>query len=171
MTTVTASRVAPTRLKHGEAVQPGARWREEWGMTMHDPFVGMGYGWGRRVRWPGAGHGVRVRAPYRRKLAAIERGLMADTPALSAKFAMFNDLAGGEPPAGAERLPAPALRGPRAMYLAMLLAVAAVVTMCLALTAQVRTAVSPCHAAAVTGTSAQTPARGTSCSAYAQTKR
>jgi len=149
-------------------------------MTMNGPFVGMGYGRGWRVRWLGAGHrhgarlpgpGVRVRGPYRRKLAAIERGLMADAPALSTKFAMFNQLAGGEPPGGVEQLPAPALRGPRAMYLAVLLAVAAIVTMCLALSAQVRTAARPCQAAVPTGTSAPAPARGPSCPAYAKTKQ
>lgn len=151
-------------------------------MTMHGPFVGMGYGWGWRVRWRGAGHRpgprsagprvrVRFRAPYRRKLAAIERGLTTGTPALSAKFAMFNQLAGGEPPVGPEQLPRPVLRGPRAMYLAMLLAAAAIAAMCLALSAQVRTAVRPCQAAAFTGTSAQTPARDPGCPAYARTKQ
>jgi hypothetical protein len=143
-------------------------------MTMHDPFVGMGYGRGRRVHWPGArspGPGARVRAPYRRKLAAIERGLTADTPALVVKFTMFNHLTKGEPPSGVEQLPAPALRGPRAMYLAVLLAVAAVVTMCLMLSAQVSTAVRPCLAAAATGTSGHALAPGPSCNAYAKTRQ
>jgi hypothetical protein len=149
-------------------------------MTMHDPFAAMGYGRSWRVRVLGAGHGssgrppgpgARVRRPYRRRLAAIERGLTADTPALSAKFTIFNHLTSGEPPVGVERLPAPDLPGPRAMCLAVLLAAAAIVTLCLALGAQVRTAVRPCQAAAAIGTSAQTPARGPVCHAYAKTKQ
>jgi len=141
-------------------------------MTMHDPLVGIGYGWSWRVRWPGArrGRGARrpwpgapVRAP-RRALAKIERDLMADTPALSAKFAMFNQLSNGEPPVGVEQLPGPALRRPSAMYLAVLLALAAIVTMCVTLSTHVRTAVRPCQ-----GTATSAPARGLSCNAYANT--
>ena len=121
-------------------------------MTMHDPPVGMGYGWSWRVRWPGArrGHGGRSHWPgaparpcSRRKLAAIERALMADTPALSSKFALFNHLTRGEPPVGVE--PLPALRRPRAMYLAVLLALAAVVTLCLTLSAQFRGEIGRAH--------------------------
>lgn len=149
-------------------------------MTMHDPFVGMGYGWGRRARWLGGRRprglprepGAPVRAPYRRKLARIERSLMSDTPALCAKFAIFNHLTGEERPAGAERLspPASTLRRPRAAHLAVLLALAAVVTMCVMLSAHVRTVVRPCPTSAGTGTSAPTPLRGVSCAAYANTK-
>ena len=147
-------------------------------MTMHDPFVGMGYGRGWRARWPRTryrpggqprGPGGRVRAPYRRKLAKIERSLTADTPALSSKFALFNHLTRGERPVGVERLPSPAR--PRAAYVAVLLALAAIVTMCLALSAQVRTAVRTCQPAAVTGTSPHAPTRGLNCNAYANTKQ
>ena len=149
-------------------------------MTMHDPFVGMGYGWGWRIRWPGArrgpggappGPGGRVRAPYQRELSKIERTLIADTPALSSKFALFNHLTRGEQPVGVEQFPSPAWPRPRAAYLAVLLALAAIVTLCLALSAQVRTAVRPCQATAGTGTSAPAPARGHTCSAYANTKQ
>jgi len=149
-------------------------------MTMHDPFVGMGYGWGWRVRWPGArrgpggqrpGPGEPVRAPYRRKLAQIERTLMADTPALSSKFALFNHLTRGERPVGVEQLPSRGRRRPRAAHVAVLLALAAIVTMCVALSAQVRTAVRTCQPAAVTGTSPHAPTRGLNCNAYANTKQ
>jgi Protein of unknown function (DUF3040) len=149
-------------------------------MTMHDPFVGMGYGWGWRARWPGTRHrpgrrppGPRgpVRAPYRRKLAKIERSLMADTPALSSKFALFNHLTRGEQPVGVERLPSSARARPRAAYVAVLLALAAIVTMCLALSAQVRTAARTCQPAAVTGASAHAPAHELNCNAYANTKQ
>jgi hypothetical protein len=111
-----------------------------------------------------------VRAPYRRKLAKIERTLMADTPALSSKFALFNHLTRGERPVGVERLPSPRAR-PRAAYVAALLALAAIATMCLALSAQVRTAVRTCQPAAVTGASAHGPARELNCNAYANTKQ
>jgi len=150
-------------------------------MTMHDPFVGMGYGWGWRVRWPGArrgpggqrpGPGGPVRAPYRRKLAQIERTLMADTPALSSKFALFNHLTSGERPVGVEQLGSPAGRRPWAAHVAVLLALAAIVTMCLALSAQVRTAVRPCQAAAATGTSGgHALTREVPCNAYANTRQ
>jgi hypothetical protein len=145
-------------------------------MTMHDPFVGMGYGWGWRIRWPGArrgpggqppGPGGRVRAPYRRELSKIERTLVAGTPALSSKFALFNHLTRGERPVGVEQFPSPAWPRPRAAYLAVLLALAAIVTLCLALSAQVRTAVRPCQAGAGTGTSAHASARDVTCNAYA----
>jgi Protein of unknown function (DUF3040) len=147
-------------------------------MTMHDPFVGMGHGWSWRVRWPGTrrrparqppGPGGPVRAPYGRKLAEIERALMADTPALSSKFALFNHLTRGEQPVGVEQLPAPGR--PRAAYVAVVLALAAIVTMCLALSAQVRTTVRPCQPAAATGASAHALTRELSCGAYANTRQ
>ena len=149
-------------------------------MTMRDPFAGTGYGWSWRVRWPATTHrpgrqprgpGGPVRAPYRRKLARIERTLMADTPALSSKFALFNHLTRGERPVGVEQLPAPGRRRPRAAYVAMLLALAAIATMCLALSAQVRTAVRPCQHAAAAGTSTHALTRASACDAYANTKQ
>lgn len=149
-------------------------------MTMHDPFVGMGYGWGWRIRWPGArrgpgrpppGPGGRVRGPYRRELAKIERTLVAETPALSSKFALFNHLTRGEQPVGVEQFPSPAWHRPQAAYLAVLLALAAIVTLCLALSAQVRTVVRPCPAGADTGTSAPASAHDVTCNAYANTKQ
>jgi hypothetical protein len=149
-------------------------------MTMHDPFVGMGDGWSWRVRWPGtrrrpgrqpSGPGGPVRAPYRRELAKIERTLMADTPALSAKFVLFNHLTRGEQPVGVEQLPPSAWPRPRAAYLSVVLALAAIVTMCLALSAQVRTAVRPCQPAAATGASAHALPRDLTCDAYATTKQ
>ncbi|MGH3210069.1 MAG: hypothetical protein ACRDNO_20165 [Trebonia sp.] len=149
-------------------------------MAMHDTFVGMGYGWSWRARWPGTrqrndrqppGPGGPVRAPYRRKLAKIERTLMAETPALSSKFALFNHLTSGELPVGVEQLASSARRRPAAAYVAVLLALAAVVTMCVALSAQVRTAVRPCQPAAATGTTVHALPREATCDAYANTKQ
>ena len=73
---------------------------------MNDPFIWTGHvhrarriPWRRGRRWrrgarPGPGAWVRMR--YRRRLAAIERDLTADAPALSSKFAVFNHLTAGE---------------------------------------------------------------------------
>ena len=146
-------------------------------MTLHDPSVGMSSGWDWRLRWPRtrrglgrfrpkpAGPGARVRGPYRRKLAAIERALVADTPALSLKFALFNHLTSGERPVGVEQVPASAW--PRAVHLAVLLALAAIATMCLILSAQSHSAVRPCTATAA----ASVPVHGQGCHAYADTKQ
>src|SRR5580692_8301675 len=125
-------------------------------VTLHDPSIGMTYGRAWRLRWPKTrpgrgrprpepgGPGARVRAGRRRQLAAIERALVADTPALSAKFALFNHLTAGERPVGVELVSGPARSRPRAAYLAVLLALAAVVTLCLTLSAQLHPAVRPC---------------------------
>ncbi len=152
-------------------------------MTLHDPSAGMGYGWDRPVRWSRArrglgrlrsgpaGPGARVRAPYRRKLAAIERALVADTPALSSKFALFNHLTRGERAVGMEQVPVPAWPRPGRAHLAVLLALAAIAVMCLMLSAQVRTSVRPCGAGTAAGVIASAPVRGLSCAAYANTKQ
>ena len=122
-------------------------------MTPHPPFTPM-------------------RVTYRRELAAIERRLAADAPDLAAKLAMFSELGGGEAPAGAERVPPPAWarRGwtrPRMVYLAVLLVLAAIVTLCVYPSGHGRPAIRPCQAAA----SAYAGARGLACNAYANTKQ
>ena len=111
-----------------------------------------------------------MRAGRRRQLAAIERALMADTPALSAKFALFNHLTAGERPVGVELVSGPGRSRPRAAYLAVLLALAAVVTLCLTLSAQLHPAVRPCAVTATAG-AASSPVRGPGCPAYANTKQ
>jgi hypothetical protein len=149
-------------------------------MTLHDPFARLGYRWAGRVRWirtrraldrvvlERPGPGDRVRARYRRELASIERRLAADAPVLSSKLAMFNQLTAGEPSAGVERLSPPAWPRPRRAHLAVLLVLAAIVTLCIALSAQVRPAVHPCQVAASAGTSAYAPVRALGCPAYAR---
>jgi hypothetical protein len=131
----------------------------------------MSSGWDWRIRWPRtgrglglvrpkpAGPGARVRGPYRRKLAAIERALVADTPALSLKFALFNHLTNGERPVGVEQVSASAWPRPRLAQLAVLLALAAIVTMCIALSAHFHPAVRPCAATAA----ASAPVHGQGC--------
>jgi hypothetical protein len=151
-------------------------------MTTHDPSVGLRYGRGWHARWSRvryrawrrwprpAGPGARVHVPYQRKLAAIERALMAETPALSTRFALFNHLTRGERPVGVEQVSDPARPRLRRAQLAVLLALAAVAALCLTLTAQVRTSVRPCWAGAAAGAAASVPVRGLSCPAYATTK-
>lgn len=146
-------------------------------MTTHDPSVKVTYGRDWRVRWfrsrhgrgrpwpRPAGPGAPVRLPYRRKLAAIERALVSDTPALSTRFALFNHLTRGERPVGVEQLPGPAWPRPRRAHLAVLLALAAIVTLCLTLGAQARPAVRPCAG----GVTVSAPVRALSCPAYADT--
>jgi hypothetical protein len=79
-------------------------------MYMHDLFTTssparrvkhVSWPWRRKAR---SGPGSPVRAPYRRRLAEIERSLVADAPTLSSKFAVFNRLTAGERPVGAERV-------------------------------------------------------------------
>ena len=148
-------------------------------MYRHDPFLRLGHvRRARRVRWQWGrqrpGPDVRVGRPCRRRLAAIERALMADTPALSAKFTVFNLLTDGERPVGAEQLPGPAWPGTRHVHLAVLLVVAAFVaafvTLCVTLSAQVHQTVSPCPVVAAAGASAHAPVRGLACPAYPTAK-
>ena len=147
-------------------------------MHMHDPFIWTGHvrrtgripwqwGWSER-----SGPGARVRVRYRRQLAAIERGLTADAPALSSKFAVFNHLTNGERPVGAEQVSsaAPQLR---MLYLATLLgALAAMVALCVTLATQIRPTTRPCQVtsagavAASAGKGAFVPVHGVPCPAY-----
>ena len=151
-------------------------------MSLHDPSAGMRYGWDWRTRWPRTRHGLgwrrpkssgpgaRVRVRYRRKLAVIERALVAETPALSAKFALFNHLAKGDPPGGVEQVSTSSWPRPQPAV-AIVLALAAVVALCLTLSTQIHAAMRPCTVTAVTGAAAYAPVRGLNCHAYADTKQ
>ena len=147
-------------------------------MTLHDPSVGMSYGGDWHFRWSWARHGLgrsrrkprgpgaRVRVPHRRRLAALERSLAADAPALSSKFAMFNDLTRGERAVGVEQVSVRAWPRPRPVV-AILLALAAIATLCVTLSTQIHTAVRPCSANTAGAT--YTPLRGAggvNCRAY-----
>ncbi len=125
----------------------------------------------KRVHWPWArerrpGPGAQVRARYRRRLAVIERTLMADAPYLSSKFTMFNQLTDGERPAGAERVTQASW--PRPTYVAAILVLAAIVALCLTLSAQYHPVTCPGTAAA--GTSASAQVRDLPCRAYPTAK-
>jgi hypothetical protein len=115
------------------------------------------------------GSGPLGSARERRRLSGIERALAADTPALASMFTMFSRLTEGERPAGLERVPPRAWPGPRAVHLAILLALAAVAALCLTLSTQLHSAARSCTGtAAATSTSA--PVRSVTCHAYATTK-
>ena len=150
---------------------------------MNDPFIWTGHvhrarriPWRRGRRWrrgarPGPGAWVRMR--YRGGLAAIERDLTADAPALSSKFAVFNHLTAGERPVGREHVSVPAWPRVRIVYLAALLgALAALVALCVTLATQIRPAARSCQVttagtvAAAAGKSSLALVRGVPCPAY-----
>lgn len=79
---------------------------------------------------------------------------------------MFNQLTGGEAPIGAERVRHFVWRGPRMVYLAVLLVLAAIVTLCVYPSGHAP-AVRPCQAT----TSAHVSAHGPVGNAYADTKQ
>jgi ferric-dicitrate binding protein FerR (iron transport regulator) len=117
-----------------------------------------------------------VRQRYRRQLSRIERNLAEDAPALKSMFAMFNQLSAGERPVTVERVPARAWSSPEwrrpPAFVAVLLALAAIVALCLTLSTKVHTVVRPCAATAATAATAVAPpagaqVRGLNCPAYA----
>jgi Protein of unknown function (DUF3040) len=147
-------------------------------MTLHDPSVGMSHGGDWHFRWSWARRGLgrfrrkpkgpdaRVRVPHRRRLAAIERALAADAPVLSSKFDMFNHLTKGERAVGMEPVSVRAWPRPQPVV-AILLALAAIVTLCVTLSTQIHTAVRPCSGNTAGAT--YTPLRGAggvNCRAY-----
>lgn len=144
-------------------------------MYMHDPFIRLGHV--RRVRrirwrwgWRRPRPDAKVRRPYRRRLGAIERALAADAPALSAKFAVFNELAEGERPVGAEQVPGLARSGARRVHVTVMLLVAVFAALCVTLSLQGRRPMPNCPVAAAAGAGAHAPVRGLPCRAYPTAK-
>lgn len=143
-------------------------------MYLNDPFLRLAYSRrARRIRWPWGRKrlrpGARVHLPYRRRLAAIERALAADAPALSAKFAVFNELTNGERPAGAEQLPGPARSWARRGHLVLVLVVAVFAAMCVTLSLYGRRPLPACPVTAA-GAGAHVLVRGLPCHAYPSAK-
>jgi len=142
-------------------------------MSLHDLFTHGGRARARRFRlrlarrelglpgppgrWPG---GARSAARGRRRLAAIDRALATETPRLASMFAMFNDLAAGEP-VGAERLSSRAWSRswprPRPTHVAILATLAAIATLCVVLSTHVHS-VRPCLVSAAASPGASPPA-------------
>ena len=144
-------------------------------MYMNDPFIRLGYARrARRIRWQWGwkrpGPGARVRLPYRRRLAVIENALMTDTPALAAKFAVFNELTDGERPVGTEQLPGPARPWVQRAHLAVVLTVAVFAALCVMLSMQARRALPACSVAATAGAGAHAAVHGLPCRAYPSAK-
>jgi hypothetical protein len=100
----------------------------------------------------------------------IERTLMADAPSLSSKFTMFNQLTDGERPAGAERVTQASWPRPRPTYVAAILVLAAIVALCLTLSARYHPVTRPCPGTAAAGTSASAQVRDLPCRAYPAAK-
>jgi Protein of unknown function (DUF3040) len=159
-------------------------------MTLHDPFAGESHEAPRRSPLRGfftrrprparrsrpAGSAAagtpspsaRARNRDRRRLAAIDRRLVAETPQLASMFTMFNTLNAEEGATGTEQLPPLPRRRPKPAYLAVLLALAAVAALCFALTSQVQAVVRPCLTSSAVAASPLSPTVGTaSCAAYA----
>lgn len=144
-------------------------------MYMHDPFLRMGYARrARRVRWQWGWRPptpeAPVRRPYRRRLAAIERALEVEVPALSARFAVFNQLTDGERPVGAEQVRSLAWPRPRRVHLALALVVAAFAALCVTLGVQSGRPVPRCPVTAAAGAVAHAPVRDLPCRAYPTAK-
>jgi hypothetical protein len=112
---------------------------------------------------------ARARSRDRRRLAAIDRRLVTETPQLASMFTMFNTLNAEEGATGAERLPVLPRRRPRTAYVAIVLGLAAVAALCFALTTQVQAVVRPCLPSMPAAASPLLlPAMGTTgCAAYA----
>ena len=81
------------------------------------------------------------------------RALARETPRLASMFAMFNELAGGEP-VGAERLPSRTWPRPRLAQVAFLATLAAIVALSVVLSTQVHGVMRPCLASASPSSSA-----------------
>jgi hypothetical protein len=142
-------------------------------MSLHDLFNQAGRGRARRrLRLrrarrmagvpvpPGRGRcGPLATARGRRRLAAIDRALAAQTPRLASMFAMFNELA--EEPVSAERLPSRAWPRPGMTRVAFFAALAAIVALTVALSTQVRGVMRPCVTSA-SATSGAPPAASSS---------
>jgi len=105
----------------------------------------------------GARGTVRVSARGQRRLAAMGRALARETPRLASMFAMFDELAGGEP-VGAERLPSRTWPRPRLVQVAFLATLAAIVALSVVLSTQVHSVMRPCLVSASPSSSASSGA-------------
>ena len=117
-----------------------------------------------------AGPSARARARDLRRLAAIDRRLVAETPHLASMFTLFNRLTTGEGAAGIEQLPPLPRTRVRAVHVAVMVTLAAVVALCFALSTQVHAVTRPCTAPVAAASAATSPARTMSCAAYATNK-
>ena len=130
----------------------GRTWRAPWRLAWRLLRAGMLW---RRA----AGRPVRVGRRERRRLSAIEYALAAETPQLASMFEMFAQLAVGESHDGAERLPRLArsrrrpVQGPRRAHVALLLAFASLVALCVTLSFRVHPSTRNCLASTASASS------------------
>jgi hypothetical protein len=154
-------------------------------MTIHDPFAGESHETTRRsflLRGfprrrprrlsPGAavavpsGPSIRAHRRDQRRLAAIDRRLVSDTPQLASLFVMFNRLNPGVVAGGVEQLPPPRRPRFRAAYLIVLVGLAAVAALCFALTTQVQAVTRSCAGVSVSSSAPTVPVSSAVCSTY-----
>lgn len=134
----------------------GGNWRRAW----------------RRLRRPGARRlwlTLRARWRTRRALTVIEAKLAVETPTLASMFDMFNHLTAGEAPGGVERVPSLAWPRRQPAYVAVMLALAAIATLCLTLSLRIHPSMRPCLAK-TSGATAYPPVRALSCPSYGTNK-
>lgn len=136
----------------------GTRWRLVWRGLRRWPVLC------RRERW------LRRRRSQR-TLSAIEGILAAESPALASMFDTFNQLAEGERPASTEGLAPTAWPRPYRVHIAVLLALAAIATLCLSLSVRIHPSTRDCLVTTAAGTTAYSPVRVLSCPAYATTNK
>jgi len=95
-----------------------------------------------------------------RRLAAIDRALAVETPRLASMFAIFDELAGGEP-VGAERLPARTWPRLRLAHVAFLATLAAIVALVVVLSTQLHGVLRPCQSTVSASSTAPSAASST----------
>jgi hypothetical protein len=137
-------------------------------MSTHDSITRSGQGrtWRARLRlaWRRSLHAVlpwrrvadrsvRAGRRERRRLSVIEYALVAEAPQLASMFAMFAQLSSGESHDGAERLPKATFRGPRRAHVALLLAFASIVALCVTLSFRVHPGSRSCPSSATSSAS------------------
>src|ERR1700761_71122 len=144
-------------------------------MTIHDPSAGESHETTRRSfllrgfprrrpRSPVAaaapsGPSVRAHRREQRRIAAIDRRLVSETPQLASMFVMFNRLNPGEV-AGVEQLPPPRRRRFQPVYLVVLAGLVAVAALCFALTTQVQAVTRSCAGVSVSSSAPTVPVSG-----------
>ena len=155
-------------------------------MTLQNSSTGLGDGRAgrrrplsllRRLRVPQArvpyGPGGASAGREGRRIAALDRRLMAEAPALASMYAMFNRLTNGQGPSDWEALTAerPRRARPHPAHLAVLMVLAAVVALCVTLSTTLHPAGAPgCNPAAGMVAAAQLPVHSAACPSYATNK-
>jgi hypothetical protein len=136
---------------------PGRTWRAPWRLAWR--LLRACVPWRRAAARP-----VRLGRRGRRRLSAIERALVMETPQLASMFQMFAQLAVGESHDGAERLPRSvrSLPRPRRVHLALLFAFASLVALCVTLSFRVTPSSRNCLASTSSASSASSASPGSS---------